>query len=303
MVYRQQLFLTYPEPVSLRPIVFSHGWCALEPFSVNEEPFSFSYATVLDGLPVDINVSERGEGGLRVRFDSRKKISVSGRRRCRALVESMLRLHEPFDAFYRLTGRELGLRWIRRAKAGRMLRAGSFFEDLIKVVCTTNCSWALTTAMVRNLCRMLGTETPGGSMTFPSPESIAGQSESFIRKEIRAGYRAPYLLELSRAAAEGSLDGERFRSGDVPTDEVYRELTALKGIGPYAAESLLKLIGRYDHLALDSWTRKQYYELYHKGRKVTDRTIAGRYAKYGEWAGLVFWLEMTQHWYREKFPL
>jgi 3-methyladenine DNA glycosylase/8-oxoguanine DNA glycosylase len=165
------------------------------------------------------------------------------------------------------------------------------------MVCTTNCSWALTTIMVRNLCQALGTETPRGKRTFPSPAAIAGQSEAFLRKEIRAGYRAPYILELSELAASGKVDMEAFRRSGQPTDELYHELRALKGVGPYAAESLLKLLGRYDHLGLDSWTRKRYGQIYHNGRKVTDRTIERRYRQYGTWAGLVFWLEMTKEWY------
>jgi len=298
-----QITIKLPSDFSLRTTVFSHGWCMLEPFSVSEDPLSLSYAAVIDGIPIDIYIRELNAEKLVVRIQSNKKLPDTRRTQCRALVKSIVRLDEPFDEFYQDIKKEQKLHWIIQSKAGRMLRCGSFFEDLIKVVCTTNCSWGLTTVMVQNLCYSLGEEIPTGRRTFPLPEVIAGQTESFMRKEIRAGYRSPYILELAALIASGKLNVEEFRNTKKSTDELYRELVSLKGVGPYAAESLLKLIGRYDHLALDSWTRKKYYELYHNGRQVTDTTIKKRYAKFGQWAGLVFWLEMTRYWYDEKFPL
>jgi 3-methyladenine DNA glycosylase/8-oxoguanine DNA glycosylase len=288
---------------SFRAAVYSHGWCMLAPFSVTEEPLSLSYAAVVDSAPVEFTIMENSKGPLSFRIRSANELTRVQHKECRNLVRSMLRTDEEFDSFYRLIQKVPELRWIKKVRAGRMLRSGSFFEDLVKVVCTTNCSWSLTTIMVNNLCMLLGADTPSGRKTFPLPEVIAAKSEAFMRKEIRAGYRSPYILELAALVASGKINVELYRESEKTTDELYRELVTLKGIGPYAAESLLKLIGRYDHLALDSWTRKKYYELYHNGRRVTDKTIAKRYGKYGEWAGLVFWLEMTKYWYEKKFPL
>ena len=61
---------------------------------------------------------------------------------------------------------------------------------------------------------------------------------------------------------------------------------ALPGVGPYVAENLLKFLGRPRGLALDSWMRAKYARLHHGGRRVSDRTIARRYARLGEWAGV-----------------
>src|SRR5260370_35068872 len=36
-------------------------------------------------------------------------------------------------------------------------------------------------------------------------------------------------------------------------------MKGVKGVGPYAAENVLKLLGRYDGLALDSWTRAKFF--------------------------------------------
>jgi len=113
---------------------------------------------------------------------------------------------------------------------------------------------------------------------------------------VKAGYRAPYLLELAERVASRKLDVESWRSSTLSTGDLLKEIRAIKGIGPYASENILRLLGRYDYLGLDSWVRARYYEIHHHGRKVKDGTIERRYARYGKWRGLLFWFEMTKTW-------
>ena len=82
-------------------------------------------------------------------------------------------------------------------------------------------------------------------------------------------------------------------------EEVETALIALPGVGPYAAAHvMLTSLGRYSRLVLDSWTRPTYAKLV--GRKaVADRTIQRRFARYGPYAGLAFWLRLTRGWVPE----
>ena len=54
------------------------------------------------------------------------------------------------------------MRWIAETGSGRLLRCASLFEDLVKLVLTTNCSWALTTRMVDGLVEHYGDRAPDG---------------------------------------------------------------------------------------------------------------------------------------------
>jgi hypothetical protein len=54
------------------------------------------------------------------------------------------------------------------------------------------------------------------------------------------------------------------------------------------------LLGRYSRLVLDSWTRPKYARL--AGSPVPDAAIVERFAPYGEYAGLAFWLHLTADW-------
>ena len=92
-----------------------------------------------------------------------------------------------------------------RAGAGRLLRGPTVFEDLAKLVLTTNCSWALTTRMVERLIALAGVAADDGARAFPGPAALARLSESTLRDRARTGYRAPLLRGLCRAVAAGEV--------------------------------------------------------------------------------------------------
>jgi len=78
-----------------------------------------------------------------------------------------------------------------------------------------------------------------------------------------------------------------------------KQIKSVKGIGDYAAENMLKLLGRYDGLALDSWLRAQFYKKHNAGRKCSDKKIDKQYSKFGDWKGLAIWCDMTAEWHAE----
>ncbi|HXX63810.1 MAG TPA: Fe-S cluster assembly protein HesB [Bacteroidota bacterium] len=238
-----------------------------------------------------------------MRTQSHTPLSARAKADLLAQVRSCLRLDEDFVEFHRQARRYPRYRWIARRGAGRLLRSPTVFEDAVKMICTTNCTWAQTTLIVSNLVNSIGSAHGPGQRAFPAPEAVASLSERLMRREIKAGYRAPYILELARRIASGSLEIESWRNTDAPTEQLFARMRSVKGIGPYAAGNLLKLAGRYDYLALDSWVRAQYFRLHHRGRRVKDATIEKAYAPLGRWRGLFFWLEMTRSWHNDKFRL
>jgi hypothetical protein len=77
-------------------------------------------------------------------------------------------------------------------------------------------------------------------------------------------------------------------------------IKSVKGFGDYAAENLLKLLGRYDGLALDSWLRSQFYKKHNREKVCADKKIERHYKRFGEWKGLAIWCDMTERWFDEK---
>jgi 3-methyladenine DNA glycosylase/8-oxoguanine DNA glycosylase len=239
-----------------------------------------------------------GDGGLDVRASRR----LSGRETARVArdVRHMLRLDDDMTHFYAAVSANPEFAWIARDGAGRLLRSPTVFEDLVKSVCTTNCTWALTKKMVTGLVENLGRETKDGRRAFPTPAAMAEQPVEFYRDVVRAGYRSEYLKELAERVAAGEINPELWFGSDLPTAQLKREMKRVKGVGDYAAENLLKLVGRYDVLALDSWVRAQFSRKRNRGRACDDQKIARFYARFRDWRGLALWCDMTQEWFEKQ---
>jgi 3-methyladenine DNA glycosylase/8-oxoguanine DNA glycosylase len=293
--------ITTPQGFDFWRTVRSHGWYDLLPFSVDLEARRLERVLHLSSGVVALCTLEQQSAGLRCRVQTRQPLALHQRREAIATVRSCFRLDEDFTGFHAVTRRHPRYRWIGTAGAGRMLRSPTVFEDIVKMICTTNCSWALTTIMVKNLVQQYGEEWDNHRCSFPVAAALAGATEKDLRKDIRAGYRAPYLLSLAEEVASGKRDVESWRKSTLPTEELFSALQHIRGVGPYAAGNLLKLLGRYDYLGLDSWVRGQYAAMYARGRTVKDTTIERRYRQYGKWRGLFFWLEMTRYWHDKEF--
>jgi 3-methyladenine DNA glycosylase/8-oxoguanine DNA glycosylase len=295
--------LSVPSSFNLWRTVYSHGWCALPPFVVDKDHRTLSMIIETSaGKAVPVTVGQLRRGKLHLQFQYGVKLSAADRKTVAEKVKSVLRLDEDFSEFYKEARKHKTFRWVPGLGAGRLLRAPTVFEDVVKMICTTNCSWALTETMVENLCNKLGFKVQSSMFAFPKPETLADCSERFLRKEIRSGYRAPYLRELGQRIVKGDLNVEAWRQSTTPTEELYKEVCSAKGIGPYAAGNILKLLGRYDYLAIDSWCRKKFFKIHKNGRNTTDRAIEKFYLPFGKWRGLFFWMDVTKDWYERESP-
>jgi len=283
-----------PSDFNFRRTVLSHGWCALLPFEFDKA--TWTLVRVLDAdrrHPVTVRLSPT-DGGIKM-SPSQRLGKRAGERVVRD-VRHMFRLDDDLREFYRATSTEPDFAWIARACAGHLLRSPTVFEDLVKMICTTNCSWALTEKMVSGLVHELGCESDDGRKSFPTAAAMAQRPERVFRDRIRAGYRSSYLKELAQRVASGALDVESWLASDSPTKDLMNDIKSVKGAGNYAAENLLKLVGRYDGLALDSWTRAQFARARNNGRVASDKKIARFYSRFNSWRGLALWCDMTRHW-------
>jgi 3-methyladenine DNA glycosylase/8-oxoguanine DNA glycosylase len=372
------LTLPAPDGFSFARTVISHGWCALPPFHLDRGTMVLARVLRMPSgriIAVDLD-GDRGQGadpagsgrdGSRARIRARWKaapLSPSDRESLRAQIARMLRLDEDLAPFYGLAARKRGYEWIPRAGAGRLLRSPTVFEDLVKLVCTTNCTWSLTESIVGRLVESLGepAEAPGRRSTrlrtsasgkgvdfvrsdaapeslraFPTPEAMAACGERFFASEIRAGYRSRALAELSGRVASGELDTESWVDPALPVEELSRRILSVRGAGRYTLENLLKLLGRYEGLGLDSWSRAKFARIHPRagsvregaesgpaarsrevragssardsgagaraaGRLPTDGEIALWYRGFGPWRGLALWCDVTRDWLSGENP-
>lgn len=272
----------------------SHGWYDLPPFELKQE--SWTLTRVIDlarAAPLTVEITSAGNV-LKVTLP--REVGKRAIDKITRDVRHVLRLDDDLTHFYEAVAGDPDFSWIAATGAGRLLRSPTVFEDLVKMICTTNCSWALTDKMINELVNALGRKSNDDRRAFPSAEAMASQPESFYRDRMRAGYRAPYFKELAERVATGDVDVESWLTTELPTGELKREMKRIKGVGDYAAENMLKLVGRYDGLALDSWVRGKFARIRNGARKASDNRIERYYSRFGEWRGLALWCDMTRDW-------
>jgi 3-methyladenine DNA glycosylase/8-oxoguanine DNA glycosylase len=283
-----------PSTFSFRRTVASHGWYQLLPFALDTEKWQLTRVIDLaDKPPATVFLTARKN---EIQITASRPLTKAEGAVVLRDARHILRLDDDLRLFYLATNKDPEFAWVAKQGAGRLLRSPTVFEDLVKMICTTNCSWALTLKMVTGMVENLGQETNDGRRSFPKPAALAAMPLKFFVDEVRAGYRAPYLKELADRVASGELKVEQWLTSDLPTAQLVKQIKGVKGAGDYAAENLLKLLGRYDGLALDSWTRAKFFEIRNNGRKANDKKIARYYSRFNEWRGLALWCDVTRDW-------
>jgi 3-methyladenine DNA glycosylase/8-oxoguanine DNA glycosylase len=293
-----ELTIPTPSTFNFKRTAISHGWYDLPPFELKQETWTLTRVIDLGRAnPVTAQIKQAGRA---VKINLARDVGDASARKIIRNVRHMLRLDDDMTGFYNAVANDADFSWIATSGAGRLLRAPTVFEDLVKMICTTNCSWALTDKMINSLVDALGRKSSDGRRSFPRAETMASMSEKFYREDVRSGYRAPYLKELASRVASGDIDVESWLTSELPTAELKREMKRVKGVGDYAAENMLKLVGRYDGLALDSWVRGKFARIRNGARKTSDKKIERYYSRFGEWRGLALWCDMTRDWLEEE---
>ncbi len=283
------------EPVDLARTLLSHGVADLPPNAIDRAAVQMETVLPAGGRAWAVRLV--ADGPHVARLESLRATPPPAARDALVVkVRHMLRLEEDLSGFYAAAAADPALAWVA-AGAGRMLRSPTVFEDVIKTICTTNTTWSATERMVGAIVRELGPAARGDPerRAFPPPQALAETDESFYVEVARAGYRGPYLRALAIDVAEGRLDLERFNDPALPDAEVAERLLAIAGVGPYAMAHMMMLLGRYRRLILDSWTRPTYRRLTGRAR-ITDKGIERAFHRYREFAGLAFWLTLTEGW-------
>lgn len=290
------LTLTARPPFSLSAVVGSHGWVMLAPFGRDESGEILTYVLrLVTGPVVELRIravssaDQAAAGQVRVEVDG--DLDAEEQADVRRNVTWMLGLDQDFSTFYTLAREEPKLAHVEAQVRGRVLRSPTLFEDVVKTILTTNTVWGGTIRMVQALVNHFGDPllTDRARHAFPTPEQLAASDEETLRARVRSGYRSPYVLELARAVASGTLNLEALKSADLPAAELRKRLLAIKGVGGYAAANLLMLLGRYDSIPIDSWALKMVSQEWHAGQPIGPAEVAAAFERWGEYKGLAYW--------------
>jgi len=303
--------ITIPTPAdfSFYETVSSHGWLRLLPFQwLDHAPADWTDwrpPTPVDDSPGGIleRVENLGDGRVvLLRFaegadglvvDITGDVTSDDHPEIVRRVKRMLQLDIDIAGFLDFTSTHPNLGHVREKKQGRMLRSPTLFEDVVKVICTTNTTWSQTKGMVARIVDAFGSPCPpaatsGGDTrkAFPTPAQIAATTLDDFKSRARLGYRDAAVHSLAQDIADGRLDLEAWQDPAVAAADLEKKLLSLRGIGPYGAACLMLYLGKPWKVNVDSWARMMVGK--ELGRKVEDKEVHAFFADYGEWRGLVY---------------
>ena len=288
--------LATPTPYDFARGVCDHGWIALAPCRWEPDTRSLHRLERLpNGRAVALTVRESAPG-LAVHVDT--ALTPDEIAHVRAGLRWMLKLDEYLAPFYALAEEEHAGIWrtVHEGR-GRLLRSPTLWEDVVKTIRTTNITWAQTKGMVQRLVDALGTPWPADATqrAFPTPAQVLDGGETIFAETVRMGYRNGYVLQLAREVAGGARELEALRTADLSLAAMKKELLSIKGIGNYAAHTLLAILGYYGEIAVDTEYRNFVTRVHYAGATVADRELATYYDRWGDWKYLAYWFDATFH--------
>lgn len=145
----------------------------------------------------------------------------------------------------------------------RILRQEKW-ETLCSFIISQNNNIPRIRGLIGTVSKALGTciecpeelaERAGEIYSFPTPEAVVNAGVDALR-EMKFGFRAPYIYDAAQKVASGELDLEAVAAAKT-TAEAAEMLMTVKGVGPkVAACTLLFGFDRTDAFPVDVWVKR-----------------------------------------------
>ncbi|MCL7943946.1 hypothetical protein [Marinobacter sp. ATCH36] len=229
-------FLALEKPFSLQLTVESHGWCQLAPWHWDGK--RLERRARIEGNKEWIRVQQASPHHLSIETSSSNTAGV------KTLVSRWLHLDwDPTNFLALCEANDPAVGQFIHYGGGRFLRGDTFYEDLIKTICTINTTWQQTKAMVGHLVSV------GGGL-FPQPHEILDTDPERLAKECKLGFRARTVANVTARLLDDDVINPE---GSACEHRVtYDYLVSLKGIGPYSAAHVMMLLRDFSTVPVDS---------------------------------------------------
>lgn len=163
-----------------------------------------------------------------------------------------------------------------------------FFETLISFIISQNKQIPHIKKIVSDISAKYGTYLGEQShvkvYAFPGADTLVNVSVDEL-KELKTGFRAPYIADAVAKVYDGSIDEKKLREASL--DECEAMLTDIKGVGTKVANcTMLFGLGKREAFPVDVWIKRIMEYLYFNGEDTKKEKIA-EFAKerFGEYGG------------------
>ena len=282
------------EPFDFRATVTDHGWYLLAPWRWRPDDATLERVERLpSGRVVLLHIWQDGET---LQLGCAESLDAAEWDYAQTSIRRSLRIDQDFAPFYQMAqnAADQALWQVVKHGRGRLMRTPTLFEDVIKMICTTNITWSQTEQMSARICDNLGSAYPADPMrkAFPTPHQVAEASDETFTDKVRLGYRNASVQHLGREIVAGNYNLEELNQSPLRGEALRKELQKLKGVGPYAAASVAGLLGDYTYLPVDSAFREHVRNKYFDGdKKVPDAKMMSIYGGWAEWKQLAYWFD------------
>ncbi|XP_027076073.1 uncharacterized protein [Coffea arabica] len=178
---------------------------------------------------------------------------------------------------------------------GRIFRAPSFFEDVVKSMLLCFCSLQNSLTMAKMLCDLQSELSNGlednNSCTqgkglkrkrnvpeyfpestrkiqsvrnFPSAKELAGIDVEILKDHCKLGLRAKHIHEFAKDYHRGRYRLRNFEKC-ASHEELYQKLMKIKGCGAYVSNNVLMCLGFYEKVPIDTETVRHLQECVERG--------------------------------------
>ena len=130
------------------------------------------------------------------------------------------------------------------------------------------------------LCRL-------GGGDFPTPEALLAVPAADLARDTPLGYRVRTVHELARRTVEGRLPLDELATAG-RFGEASAALADVWGVGPYARQHALMLVGDFSGIPVDCEVLKYLRGAHFDGRPVTAAEAVAPYAAFGPHRFLAF---------------
>lgn len=134
--------------------------------------------------------------------------------------------------------------------------------------------------IISRLCEI--SKTRDDFKAFPTIDELYNQPIEFYNS-LGAGYRASFLKELSISLKDVNLNEIK----NLSTDEIYKFLIDLKGVGPKVASCILLFgFGRTEKFPVDTWLEQVYYNHFSTVKRTRPQIQEYFEKEFGEYSGI-----------------
>jgi DNA-3-methyladenine glycosylase II len=172
-----------------------------------------------------------------------------------------------------------------------LIRSFSLYGTLMRSIIHQQLNMSFANTLSMRFVESFGSET-NGVLRYPSPETVANLDVSKLREMQFSTRKAEYMIGLSQAIVDGTLELEKLRH--MNDDEVTAKLTAFRGVGPWTAQSFLMFgLGRPNLFPVaDIGLQNALKILWKLEKKPTKEEIIARFpdwSPYLSYAALYLW--------------